>query len=157
VHGQLGALHSGRSAAQPRGRGSRQGFSAGSHPRASPHPLALELLRARGHDTARLRSKSWSEFAGERAPRLDIVITVCDAAAGESCPLWPGTPIKAHWGIEDPAAVEGDEETRRRAFETAYERLAARVDALLALPLESMDAAAMTEALRRIGTLERII
>jgi protein-tyrosine-phosphatase len=130
-------------------------FSAGSHPKASPHPLALELLRTRGHDTARLRSKSWSEFAGEGAPRVDIVITVCDAAAGESCPLWPGTPIKAHWGIDDPAAVEGDEETRRRAFSTAYERLAARVDALLALPLESMDAAAITQALRRIGTLER--
>jgi protein-tyrosine-phosphatase len=133
------------------GRGRIRAFSAGRQPRGEAHPLALELLQQRGYETSGLRSKSWSEFAREGAPRFDIAITVCDAAAGESCPLWPGSPVKAHWGIGDPAGVEGSTETRRAAFETAYQQLSARIAALLAFPLEQMDRPSIARALQEVG------
>ena len=99
------------------GEGRFRAFSAGSHPKGEPHPIALELLRSQGFPTEELRSKSWNEFTRPGSPEIDLIITVCDNAAGESCPVWPGRPITAHWGIEDPAAVEGD--GQRGAFERA--------------------------------------
>ena len=100
-------------------------FSAGSRPKGQPHPVALALLEERGHPIESLRSKSWDEFAGEGAPAIDYVITVCDNAAGEVCPIWPGKPMKAHWSLPDPAAVEGL--GQRRAFEETYRELSARI------------------------------
>jgi arsenate reductase len=102
------------------GRGGFVGYSAGSHPKGEVHPLALELLKDMKVPTAGLRSKSWDEFAAPGAPQMDFVFTVCDAAAGEICPVWPGQPMTAHWGIADPAAVEGSERERRAAFRTAF-------------------------------------
>jgi protein-tyrosine-phosphatase len=136
------------------GQGRVRAFSAGSHPKGAPHPIAIALLREQGHDTGGLRSKSWTEFAGENAPQLDVVITVCDAAAGESCPLWPGSPIKGHWGVADPAAVQGSEDIKRAAFRATYQQLKARVAAFLRLPLETMDRPALTKVLREIAALE---
>ena len=136
------------------GQGRLRGFSAGSRPKGAVHPMTLEVLARAGLPTEGLRSKSWDEFAAAAAPRMDIVITVCDAAAGESCPLWPGQPVRAHWGTEDPAAVEGAEDRRRAAFETALERMRQRVEALAALPLESLDRVALGAHLQRIGRME---
>jgi arsenate reductase len=136
------------------GRGRVRAYSAGSHPKGEPHPFAIELLKQHGFETSGLRSKSWSEFAVETAPRFDIVITVCDAAAGESCPLWPGSPVKGHWGIADPAAAHVTTEKMRAAFEAAYRQLSVRIAALLKLPLEQMDRASLSAALRDIGCLE---
>lgn len=136
-----------------RSGGRIRAWSAGSKPRGEPHPLALALLAERGRATAHLRSKSWTEFAASDAPRMDVVITVCDSAAGESCPLWPGAPLKAHWGIADPAAVNGSDADCRKAFAVAYEQLAARVAALVALPFERLEPSVLTIELRRIGTL----
>jgi len=126
-------------------------YSAGSHPAGKVNPFALELLRKRRMEVAALRSKSWDEFARAGAPRLDIVLTVCDNAAGEVCPLWPGQPVRAHWGVADPAAVVGGDEDKRRAFQQALAQLSARVDRLLELPLDSLDRAALTDALAQIG------
>lgn len=136
------------------GAGRLCAFSAGSHPRGTPNPLALETLEANGHATGALRSKSWDEFGGAGALRMDIVITVCDAAAGEACPLWPGAPVKAHWGIPDPAGVAGGLAAERAAFRKAYDRLKARTLALLALPVETMDTAELRQKLTEIGALE---
>ena len=105
-------------------------FSAGSFPKGAVHPMALDLLRGLGFETAGLRSKSWDEFAASDAPQLDFIITVCDNAAGEVCPVWPGKPVKAHWGIEDPAAVEGD--GQREAFLAAFRDLESRIGEFLA-------------------------
>jgi arsenate reductase (thioredoxin) len=127
-------------------------FSAGSFPKGKVHPQALRLLDELGHDISGLRSKSWDEFAAQGAPRLDIIITVCDDAAGEVCPVWPGRPVTAHWGIEDPAAVEGDEQPD--AFWIAYQRMKRRIDLLLALPIESIDELALASRLREIGQPE---
>jgi arsenate reductase len=113
-----------------RGAGRFEGFSAGSRPRGEVHPLALALLREKGHDVRALRSKSWDEFASEGAPRMDQVVTVCDSAAGEACPVWPGHPAKAHWGLPDPAAVRGEAE-QRRAFAETYAALDKRIAALV--------------------------
>ena len=115
-----------------RGAGRFAGFSAGSRPRGEVHPLALALLRDKGHDVAALRSKSWDEFAAESAPRMDRVVTVCDNAAGEACPVWPGRPAKAHWGLPDPAAVQGSEAEQRRAFADTYAALDRQIAALVA-------------------------
>ncbi|MDW8469501.1 MAG: arsenate reductase ArsC [Burkholderiales bacterium] len=134
-----------------RGGGRFRAFSAGSRPAGRVNPLALELLAARGIATDALRSKSWDEFAQPAAPRMDLVITVCDSAAGEHCPFWPGQPITAHWGVPDPAAVAGDDEARRRAFAIAFERLRARIDRLLELPIESLEPRALRERLAEIG------
>ena len=131
------------------GKGRLRGYSAGSRPKGEPHPAALALLNKHGIDTHLVRSKSWDEFVLPNAPAMDIVITVCDSAAGESCPIWPGAPVKAHWGISDPAAVEGEGQTA--AFETAFSQLKQRIDKLLALPVESMSNADLTAALFEIG------
>ncbi len=120
-----------------RGAGRFAGFSAGSRPRGEVHPLALALLNEKGHAVAGLRSKSWDEFATNGAPTMDRpimdrIITVCDNAAGEACPVWPGRPAVAHWGLPDPAAVEGSEAERRRAFADTYEALDQRIAGLVA-------------------------
>ncbi len=136
------------------GAGSFQAYSAGSHPRGQPNPLAIELLSGLGYATDGLRSKSWDEFAGPGAPKFDLVITVCDAAAGEACPLWPGTPLKVHWGIPDPAGVPGGIEAERAAFRVAHDRLLARMTALAALPVETMSADDLRRQLAGIAKLE---
>lgn len=136
------------------GQGRIVAHSAGSHPRGVPHPRAIELLEEEGYRVQDLRSKSWDEFAREGAPKLDIVITVCDAAAGESCPYWPGTPLKAHWGIPDPASAAGGIEGERAAFRLAYDRLHARMTALVALPLETMSATETSMALEQLAKLD---
>ena len=134
------------------GEGRFRAWSAGSQPKGEPHPMALDVLRSHGFSTEGLRSKSWSEFAGPEAPRIDLIITVCDNAAGETCPVWPGRPITAHWGIEDPAAIEG--EGQRDAFETALRYLSNRVSLLLALPMKSIDEMALRAELSQIGSGE---
>lgn len=126
-------------------------FSAGSHPNGRVNPLALELLQDNRLPVDGLRSKSWDEFAQPGAPALDFVFTVCDSAAGEVCPLWPGQPITAHWGVEDPAAVEGTDAEKRRAFFNAYNRLHRRIQLFLSLPLSKLDRLALTERVREIG------
>ena len=134
------------------GRGRFRAFSAGSFPKGEVNPMAFEVLAARGLPTEGMRSKSWDEFAGADAPPIDLVITVCDSAAGEVCPIWPGHPVTAHWGIEDPAAVEGD--GKRAAFETALRHLSNRINLFLALSVESIDAVALKSRLREIGNIE---
>jgi protein-tyrosine-phosphatase len=133
-------------------RGRFRGFSAGSHPKSSPHPMAVELLRDQKLSTEGLRSKSWDEFAAPGAPRLDFVFTVCDQAAAEVCPHWPGQPMTAHWGVPDPAAVTGSEEAQRKAFREAFIVLKRRIELLSSLPLESLDRLALKERLDDIGT-----
>jgi protein-tyrosine-phosphatase len=134
------------------GEGKFRGFSAGSHPKGAVHPLALELLRQMELPTADLRSKSWDEFAAPGAQPLDFVITVCDNAAGEVCPYWPGRPITAHWGIPDPAAVEGPDEIRRQAFAAAFAELERRIRRFTGLPVDALSAAALKEQLVAIGS-----
>jgi arsenate reductase len=118
-------------------------FSAGSHPKGHVHPLALKLLRQLGYTTAGLRSKSWEEFTETDAPELNLVITVCDDAATEACPVWAGQPTSSHWNIPDPAAVEGVEETRIQAFVSAYELLLAKITSLVQLPVGSLSTSAL--------------
>lgn len=130
------------------GEGRIRGFSAGSFPKGEPHPLALETLQAHGRDTAGLRSKSWDEFAAPGAPEIDAVITVCDNAAAEVCPVWPGAPVKAHWGLPDPAAI-ADPDAARAAFEITYAELERRISALLDA-LRGDDRTALAAALRSI-------
>ena len=127
-------------------------FSAGSYPKGQVHPGAIRLLRELGHPTENLRSKSWDEFAVDGAPELHFVFTVCDNAAGEVCPIWPGKPATAHWGIEDPAAVAGEAE--HAAFWTAYQALKRRIELFLALPLESLNEMILQKRLRDIGQTE---
>lgn len=131
------------------GAGRFRAFSAGSFPRNEPHPMALEVLRRGNYPTDGLRSKSWDEFAAPGAPEIDFIFTVCDNAAGETCPIWPGHPMTAHWGIEDPAAVEG--EGQREAFSTALLYLRRRIELFLALPVESIDSMTLKNKLREIG------
>jgi arsenate reductase len=128
--------------------------SAGSHPTGRVHPLAIELLHARGHDTSGLRSKGWDEFARPGAPALDFVFTVCDAAAGEACPVWPGRPMTAHWGVEDPAAFAGPEDEQRRVFRRVYRLLERRIELFTSLGLESLDRLALGARLEEIGKSE---
>jgi arsenate reductase len=123
-------------------------FSAGSFPKGEVHPAALNLLGELGYSADGLRSKCWDEFAAEGAPQIDFIFTVCDNAVGEACPAWPGKPVTAHWGIEDPAAVEGD--GQRAAFWTAYQALKSRIDLLLQMPLEGVDELTLTARLRDI-------
>ena len=127
------------------------GYSAGSHPRGEVHPHALDLLLSKGHCIENLRSKSWDEFEVADAPSMDFVFTVCDNAANESCPVWPGRPVTAHWGLADPAGVEGTEAEQLKAFERAYELLKERVTAFLALPFDSLDSVELREKLEKIG------
>lgn len=133
------------------GQGRFRAFSAGSHPSGKVQPMAVELAAKLGYDTTQLRSKSWDEFAEPGAPVMDMVITVCDNAAGEACPAWLGGPTTAHWGVEDPVGVEGDEDTRRHAFVAAFAVLRKRVELLLALPLEKLDRLAQQQEIRDIG------
>lgn len=131
------------------GAGRVRAWSAGSHPTGKVHPEALKLLQAKGYPTDQLRSKSWDEFAGPDAPEMDAVITVCGSAANETCPVWPGAPLRAHWGVEDPAAAAPDNQAD--AFATAYRLLAARAEALLAQPVEFMGRAELDRRLTEIG------
>lgn len=128
-----------------------QAYSAGSHPRGTVHPLALQVLNEAGLPTDSLRSKPWDEFAAPGAPEMDLVITVCDRAAGEVCPVWPGHPVTAHWGIEDPAAIEGAPEHVRRAFTNTLHLLQHRISLLLALKLEALDRLVLQTRVREIG------
>ena len=134
-----------------RGQGKFHAFSAGSHPTGRVNPYALELLRKMGYSTDGLRSKNWDEFAAPGAPPLDFVFTVCDNAAGEVCPVWPGQPITAHWGIPDPAAVEGTDEQKRKAFNEAFLILERRISLFLSLPLRSLEQLVLQERLSEIG------
>jgi len=126
-------------------------YSAGSQPNGRVNPFAIELLQKNRLPVDGLRSKSWDEFAAPGAPGLDFVFTVCDNAAGEVCPICPGQPITAHWGVEDPAAVEGSDEEKRKAFFQAYNRLHNRIQLFLSLPLAKLDRVALTQRLREIG------
>ena len=130
------------------GKGRIKTFSAGSKPAGAVHPASLELLKQKGFETEDLRSKSWDEFAGPTAPKMDAVITVCGNARDEICPIWPGAPLKAHWGVEDPAAVK---KSPKAAFEVAYAMLEARAKAWLSLDFERMDQADKQFHLSRIG------
>jgi arsenate reductase len=133
------------------GQGRFHGFSAGSHPKGEVHPLALELLRRNNYSTEGLRSKDWAEFAAPGAPEMHFVFTVCDNAANEVCPVWPGQPMTAHWGVADPAAVEGDEVTRMNAFRTALRELENRIKIFVSLPLSSLDRLKLQQRLDEIG------
>lgn len=134
------------------GAGRFQAWSAGSHPKGEVHPMAIETLNGLGFATEGLRSKSWNEFTGPDAPQFDFIFTVCDNAAGESCPVWIGHPMTAHWGIEDPAAVEGG--GQRQAFIDAIRFLGRRIELFLELPLKSLDAMATDRKLKEIGQIE---
>jgi arsenate reductase len=131
-----------------------RGFSAGSQPKGEVNPMTLEVLRGAGIATAGLRSKAWDEFAMADAPKMDFIFTVCDNAAGEACPVWPGKPATAHWGLEDPAAVEGPDFVRRAAFETTLQFLRNRLDAFTSLPLSSIDAMTLDARLSGIGRMD---
>ena len=133
------------------GRGRFRAYSAGSHPTGIVNPGALEALRSLGIPATGARSKSWDEFAGSDAPSMDFIFTVCDSAAGEICPVWPGHPMTAHWGMPDPAAVHGAPEESRLAFRDAAVTLKRRIDLMLALPLSTIDAMATHQELRGIG------
>jgi arsenate reductase len=133
------------------GRGRFRAYSAGSHPAGNVNPFALELLQRNRISTASVRSKSWDEFARPGAPGMDFIFTVCDNAAGEACPLWPGQPISAHWGVADPAAVDGSDDDKRKAFAQAFAALSARIRLFIELPLESLKVKALQARLRAIG------
>ena len=136
------------------GQGRFKAYSAGSSPRDNqqPHPLGLQALAHAGIPTEGLRSKSWDEFAAPGAPHMDLIITVCDNAAGEVCPVWPGQPMSAHWGVPDPAAVQGTEEEKQRAFREAFITLNRRITIFLALPFDKLDKLSLQNELHRIGT-----
>lgn len=133
------------------GLGKFRGFSAGSSPKGVVHPMTLDLLRHLNHDVSGLRSKSWDEFAAPGAPELDFVFTVCDNAASETCPYWPGQPMTAHWGVPDPAAAEGTEAERRFAFADTYRMLGQRISVFANLPLASLDKLTLQRRLDEIG------
>jgi arsenate reductase len=126
-------------------------FSAGSRPKGAPHPLTLELLRRYRYEVSNLRSKSWDEFAGPVARPLDFVFTVCDRARRETCPVWPGQPVTAHWGSDDPVLAEGDDEQKLRVFRRVYTELESRIKLLVSLPIESLDRLALTRRVQEIG------
>ncbi|HEU5293863.1 MAG TPA: arsenate reductase ArsC [Burkholderiaceae bacterium] len=134
------------------GVGRFRAYSAGSHPKGAVHRLALEELRALRIPTDGLRSKPWDEFARPGAPQMDFVFTVCDQAAGEVCPIWPGQPMTAHWGMVDPAAVQGSDEARRLAFHDTALTLKRRLELMLALPIEHLDSMMLRQEVRRIGS-----
>ena len=135
------------------GKSRFRAFSAGSHPKGEVNRFAIELLQRQGFDVSRLRSKSWDEFAAPGAPHLDFVFTVCDSAAGEACPVWPGQPMTAHWGIEDPAAVEGSDEQKRKAFSRTLRMLQNRIALFTSLPFAKLDERAIKRKLDEIGRL----
>lgn len=133
------------------GAGRFRAFSAGSHPKGEVHPYALDLLKHQNYDTSFARSKDWAEFAAPGAPQMDFVFTVCDNAAKEVCPVWPGQPMTAHWGLPDPAAVEGTEAEKRLAFADALRMLTQRIDIFINLPIRSLDRLALQKRLDDIG------
>ncbi|MGA7749129.1 MAG: arsenate reductase ArsC [Gallionella sp.] len=136
------------------GKGRFISHSAGSKPAGRVNPFALELLQQQGFSTEGLRSKSWDEFAAPGAPEIDFIFTVCDNAAGETCPVWPGKPATAHWGIPDPAAVEGNDAAKRAAFRKAYDQLARRIQLFMSLPIEKLDKLTLKEKLAEIGRIK---
>ncbi len=136
------------------GKGKFRAYSAGSQPKGAVNPYALRLLQQLGYDTTELRSKSWDEFAKAGAPPFDFIFTVCDNAAGEACPFWPGSPVTAHWGIADPAAVEGSPAEIATAFSDAYRMLSRRIQVFTALPLASLDEISLKAKLREIGRMQ---
>ncbi|TFW01824.1 arsenate reductase ArsC [Oxalobacteraceae bacterium OM1] len=133
------------------GEGRFRGFSAGSQPTGRVNPFAIEQVKQAGYPVESLRSKRWDEFAAPGAPRMDFIITVCDNAAGEACPIWPGHPATAHWSFEDPAAVEGTDADKRAAFERICGQIRARVQAFVGLPLHALDRDALDKEIRKIG------
>jgi arsenate reductase len=133
------------------GAGKFKAYSAGSFPKGEVNPLAIATLKEHGHDISGLRSKSWDEFAVPNAPKMDFVFTVCDQAAGEPCPLWPGKPIAAHWGFTDPSFVEGGDAEKRAAFAKTYQAITQRLKLFLSLPIEKLDKTALQNQLRDIA------
>lgn len=136
------------------GAGRFNAFSAGSQPKGIVNPFALKVLKSYDYPVDGFRSKSWDEFAVPGAPVMDFVFTVCDSAAGESCPVWPGQPMAAHWGIEDPAAIAGEDREKEAAFVTAFRQMRNRISAFVALPMTSIDRLALTRRLKDIGGLD---
>lgn len=141
----------GEALASTRSNGRLRGFSAGSHPGGMVNPFAAELCAQMPYPAHNLRSKSWDAYAAPGAPVMDLIVTVCDSAAGEACPVWPGHPATAHWGLPDPAAVSGSDPDKRAAFAAIRDAMAARIDMLLALPLETLSRGELRAAMRRIG------
>ncbi|MGE3992561.1 arsenate reductase ArsC [Pseudorhodoplanes sp.] len=137
------------------GKGKFIAHSAGSQPKGQVHPKTIELLKSLGYETSRFRSKSWDEFARPGAPEIDFIFTVCDNAAGETCPIWPGKPLTAHWGVPDPAAAEGTDAEIALAFPNAYRMLSRRIELFLALPLASLDRMTVQAQLNEIGRLNQ--
>jgi len=133
------------------GKGRFRAYSAGSHPTGKVNSFAVEKIRSIGYPVEDLRSKSWNEFARPGAPEMDFVITVCDNAAGEVCPVWPGHPISAHWGFEDPAAVQGTDERKRQAFEKVFHEIRTRVAYLIVLPISRLDRMSVKQEMDKIG------
>ena len=133
------------------GKGRFHAYSAGSHPAGKVNPFAIELLKAAGLPTEGLRSKAWDEFAKPAAPRMDFILTVCDNAAGEVCPVWPGKPMTAHWGVADPAAVQGSDDEKRAAFRDAASILRRRIELLVSLPLATLERLSIESRLRELG------
>jgi arsenate reductase len=133
------------------GRDRFKGYSAGSQPAGQVNPFTIELLRKSGYRVDDLRSKSWDEFAVPGAPRMDLVITVCDNAAGEVCPVWPGQPVSAHWSFQDPAAFRGPDDEKRRVFERIFQQIGNRVRLLVSLPIEELDRLALERRIKEIG------
>jgi protein-tyrosine-phosphatase len=138
------------------GKGRFRAFSAGSQPKSQPNPHAVALLKKLNYDTSALRSKSWTEFAKPDAPPIDFVFTVCDNAAGESCPIWPGQPMIAHWGVPDPAEAIGTDAEIALAFKGAYRMLNRRIELFLALPMDKIDRLSLIERLKKIGACEGV-
>jgi arsenate reductase len=136
------------------GRGKFRAFSAGSHPKGQVHPMAVELLSSMNMPTENLRSKSWDEFASPGAPAIDFIFTVCDNAAGEVCPVWPGRPMTAHWGVADPASVQGNEVEKAAAFRRVFKELETRIKLFTSLAVDSLDSMTLKEKLREIGNSE---
>ncbi len=135
------------------GKGRFRAFSAGSRPAGTVHPMASEQVAAIGYPIVHFRSKSWDEFATRDAPPMDFIITVCDKAAGETCPVWPGQPISAHWGFEDPAAFEGSDNEKRRVFEKTFRQMMNRINLFLNLPLHLLDRTAIQRDVKAIGDM----
>ena len=133
------------------GQGRYKAFSAGSHPAGQVNPYAIGLLERNRLNTTNLRSKNWDEFTQADAPQLDFIFTVCDKAAGEVCPFWPGQPMSAHWGVEDPAAVDGSEDEKRKAFTNVFRVLNRRISLFMSLPLEKLDALTLKREMDQIG------
>lgn len=133
------------------GHGRFRGYSAGSKPNGKVNPFAIEQARKTGYAVDNLRSKSWDEFAAPDAPHMDFIITVCDNAAGEQCPVWPGHPASAHWGFEDPAAVEGSDEEKRAAFEKVFRQIMAKMNSFVSLPMQLLDKHAIQQEMKKIG------